>query len=75
MKNTNIQLLKFKCNNKQCQFEFYINRNNNILTHYNKDMSTMMEWKCPDCGEDLRYANINVEFNFYLNKQEKNGND
>jgi transcription initiation factor IIE alpha subunit len=70
-RNTNIPLLKFKCNNKDCQFECLVNQHNNTLTAYNKDFATLLEWKCPECGEDLRYAKTNAKFNFSLTKEDK----
>ena len=42
MKNTMLSLLKFKCDNKDCQFECFINQNNNILIHYNANTSALL---------------------------------
>lgn len=75
MKQTRIQLFKFFCLNNKCGFEFFINRNNNILLHYNPAMSTVLEWKCPECGENLRYSPNNVRFEYLLEKSEKEENN
>jgi len=70
MKDTKLQLIKFKCDQKQCTFEMFINKNNNILSHY--DGSVLLEWKCPECDEgDMRYAPLNAKFIFSLQKEEK----
>lgn len=72
MKNTNLPLLKFKCDDKHCQFECFVNRNNNVLTAYSTDMATMMEWPCPECRiGNLRYASTNAQFEFSLQKVDK----
>ena len=72
MKNTMLSLLKFKCDNKDCQFECFVNQNNNILIHYNANMSALLDWVCPECREGhLRYAATNTKFEFSLIKKEK----
>jgi hypothetical protein len=72
MKNTNLPLLKFGCDNRDCSFECYVNQNNNQLTHYNPNMSALLDWPCPDCKEgSLRYGSTNAHFEFSLTKAEK----
>jgi hypothetical protein len=72
MKNTMLTLLKFKCDNKECQFECFVNQNNNVLTHYNVNMSALLDWACPDCKEGrLRYAATNAKFEYSLVKKDK----
>ena len=72
MKNTMLTLLKFKCDNKDCQFECFVNQNNNVLTHYNVNMSALLDWPCPDCKEGrLRYAATNAKFEYTLVKNDK----
>lgn len=72
MKNTNLPLLKFKCDNKHCQFECFINQNNNTLTAYNRDMATLMDWPCPECKVgNLRYGPTNAQFIFSLKKENR----
>ena len=75
MKQINkIELIKFECNN--CEFEFFVNRNNNAIIHYLPSMSVVLEWDCPECGGNLRYSSNNVRFDFFLEKKEKeNGPD
>lgn len=73
MKSTMLSLLKFSCDNSQCLFECWVNRNNNMLTHYNADMSALLDWACPECGEGkLRYAATNARFEYELRKNAKN---
>jgi len=72
MKSTMLSLLKFNCDNPQCLFECWINRNNNMLIHYNADMSALLDWLCPECKEGhLRYAPANARFEFELRKNPK----
>jgi len=72
MKSTMLSLLKFCCDNPQCLFECWINRNNNMLIHYNADMSALLDWLCPECKEGhLRYAPANARFEFELRKHSK----
>jgi hypothetical protein len=72
MKSTMLSLLKFCCDNPQCLFECWINRNNNMLIHYNADMSALLDWLCPECkGGHLRYAPANARFEFELRKNPK----
>lgn len=72
MKSTMLSLLKFCCDNPQCLFECWINRNNNMLIHYNADMSALLDWICPECREGrLRYAPANARFEFELKKKSK----
>ena len=72
MKNTMLTLLKFKCDNKDCQFECFVNQNNNVLTHYNVSMAALLDWTCPDCNKgQLRYAATNTKFEFSLVKKDK----
>jgi len=72
MKSTMLSLLKFCCDNPQCLFECWINRNNNMLIHYNSDMSALLDWLCPECKEGhLRYAPANARFEFELRKNSK----
>jgi hypothetical protein len=72
MKSTMLSLLKFCCDNPQCLFECWINRNNNMLIHYNADMSALLDWLCPECKEGhLRYAPANARFEFELRKNPK----
>lgn len=76
MNNTRIPLLKFKCNNKHCQFECFINQHNNVLTAYSSDFSAMLDWTCPECKEgQLRYAVKNTQFIFSLHKESKGPGD
>jgi len=70
MKETHLPLLKFKCENKECQFECFINRNNNVLTTYSRDFAVLLDWKCPECeGGNLRFAATNTKFDFSLKKE------
>jgi len=72
MKSTRVTLLKFSCDNPKCLFECWVNRNNNMLTHYNPDMSVLLDWACPECKEGhLRYAPANARFEFELRKSPK----
>jgi len=72
MKSTMLSLLKFCCDNPQCLFECWINRNNNMLIHYNADMSALLDWICPECKDGhLRYAPANARFEFELRKNPK----
>ncbi len=72
MKNTNLPLLKFSCDNRDCGFECYVNQNNNLLTHYNPNMSALLEWSCPDCKKgSLRYNSTNARFLYSLFKEER----
>jgi len=72
MKNTMLTLLKFKCDNRDCQFECFVNQNNNVLTHYNVNMSALLDWICPDCKTgQLRYAVTNGKFEYSLVKKDK----
>jgi hypothetical protein len=72
MKNTNLPLLKFCCDNRDCLFECYVNQNNNLLTHYNPSMSALLDWTCPDCKTGaLRFSPNNTKFEFSLTKAER----
>ena len=72
MKDTKLNLLKFKCDNKECQFECFVNQNNNVLTHYNVNMAALLDWICPDCKKGrLRYAATNSKFEYSLVKKDK----
>ena len=72
MKNTNLPLLKFTCDSRECDFECYINQNNHLLTHYNPSMSALLDWPCPDCKRGaLRYSSNNTKYEFSLTKIEK----
>ena len=72
MKSTMLSLLKFECDNPKCLHECWVNRNNNMLTHYNADMSALLDWVCPECREGkLRYAASNTRFEFELRKHSK----
>jgi len=72
MKSTNLTLLKFRCDNGDCQFEIYVNKNNNMLIHYNPSMSALLEWQCPECAKGfLRYAPTNTMFEYNLQKKER----
>ena len=72
MKSTMLALLKFSCDNPKCLFECWINRNNNMLIHYNADMSALLDWPCPECKEGhLRYAPANARYEFELRKRPK----
>ena len=72
MKSTMVLLLKFGCDNPKCLFECWVNRNNNMLTHYNPDMAALLDWVCPECNEGkLRYAPANARFEFGLTKTSK----
>ena len=72
MKSTMLSLLKFCCDNPQCLYECWINRNNNMLIHYSADMSALLDWICPECREGrLRYAPANARFEFELRKKSK----
>ena len=72
MKSTMVTLLKFNCDDESCLFECWVNRNNNMLTHYNPDMSALLDWKCPECKEgSLRYAPSNARCEFELRKAPK----
>ena len=42
MKSTMLSLLKFECDNPKCLHECWVNRNNNMLTHYNADMAALL---------------------------------
>lgn len=69
MKNTNLPLLKFCCDSRDCSFECYVNQNNNLLTHYNPNMSALLDWPCPECKNGfLRYSPNNTHFEFSLTK-------
>jgi hypothetical protein len=68
MKSTMLSLLKFCCDNPGCLFECWINRNNNVHTHYQPDFAPV-DWPCPECKEGhLRYAPANTRFEFELRK-------
>ncbi len=72
MKSTNVTLLKFRCDNRECGFEIYVNQNNNMLTHYNVSMSALLEWRCFECSKGfLRYAPTNAKYEYQLVKREK----
>jgi len=72
MKNTNVPLLKFTCDNKECTFECYVNQNNHLLTHYNPNMSALLDWPCPECKKGaLRYSSNNTQFSFSLIKSDR----
>lgn len=72
MKSTMLSLLKFSCDSKDCMFECWINQNNNLLIHYNPDMSPLLEWPCPECRTgQLRYAPVNARYEFELRKRAK----
>lgn len=72
MKSTHLTLLKFRCDNRECQFEIYVNQNNNLLIHYNVSMSALLEWQCPECSKGfLRYAPTNAKYEYRLVKHEK----
>jgi hypothetical protein len=72
MKNTNLPLLKFSCDNRECLFECYVNQNNNLLTHYNPNMAALLDWPCPECKSGfLRFSANNTKFDFTLHKEEK----
>lgn len=72
MKSTMLSLLKFECDSSSCLFECWVNRNNNMLTHYNADMSALLDWLCPECSAGkLRYASSNARFEFELRKHSK----
>jgi len=72
MKNTNLPLLKFSCDNRECLFECYVNQNNNLLTHYNPNMAALLDWPCPECKTGfLRFSATNTKFDFTLHKEEK----
>lgn len=72
MKNTNLPLLKFSCDNRECLFECYVNQNNNLLTHYNPNMSALLDWPCPECKTGfLRFSAANTKVDFTLHKEEK----
>ena len=72
MKKTNVPLLKFSCDNRECSYECYVNQNNHMLTHYNPNMAALLDWPCPDCKSGmLRYSSNNTKFEFSLIKTEK----
>ena len=72
MKKTNVPLLKFKCDNRDCGYECYVNQNNSVLTHYNPNMSALLDWSCPDCKTgQLRYSPNNAKYAFTLLKTER----
>ena len=72
MKSTMLSLLKFECDNPKCLHECWVNRNNNMLTHYNADMAALLDWICPECKEGrLRYAPANARFEYELRKHRK----
>lgn len=72
MKSTMLSLLKFECDNPKCLHECWVNRNNNMLTHYNSDMSALLDWVCPECREGrLRYASANARYEYELRKHKK----
>jgi len=72
MKNTNLPLLKFSCDNRECLFECYVNQNNNLLTHYNPNMAALLDWPCPECKTGfLRFSATNTKFDFTLHKKKK----
>lgn len=72
MKSTNLTLLKFRCDNRDCQFEIFVNQNNNMLIHYNVNMSALLEWQCPECSKGfLRYAPTNTMYEYLLVKRER----
>ncbi|MDG2150454.1 MAG: hypothetical protein P8N09_13125 [Planctomycetota bacterium] len=72
MKSTMLSLLKFECDNSKCLYECWVNRNNNMLTHYSADMSALLDWVCPDCKEgQLRYSPANARFEYELRKHSK----
>ena len=72
MKKTHVPLLKFTCDSRECHFECYVNQNNHLLTHYNPNMSALLDWVCPDCGSGkLRYASSNTMYEFSLTKSER----
>ena len=72
MKKTNVPLLKFECDNRACNYGCYVNQNNSVLTHYNPNMSALLDWTCPDCKVGkLRYSSTNAKYSFSLIKDEK----
>lgn len=72
MKSTMLSLLKFECDNPKCMHECWVNRNNNMLIHYNADMSALLDWLCPECREGrLRYSPANARFEYELRKHKK----
>ena len=72
MKKTNVPLLKFKCDHRECGYECYVNQNNSVLTHYNPNMSALLDWTCPDCKEGkLRFSSTNAKYAFSLIKDER----
>jgi hypothetical protein len=72
MKSTMLTLLKFECDNAKCLFECWVNRNNNMLTHYSADMAALLDWTCPECtAGKLRYAPANARFEYELRKHGK----
>ena len=70
MKKTHLPLSKFICDNKKCQFECFINSNNNVLTAYSPSVGgTLLDWICPECKKgNLRFGPTNVKFDFLLHK-------
>ena len=72
MKHTNLPLLKFSCDNRDCVYECYVNQNNNLLTHYNPNMSALLDWPCPECKSGaLRYSTANTRYSYSLIKEER----
>ena len=72
MKSTNLTVLKFRCDNRDCSFEIYVNQHNNVLIHYNVNMSALLEWKCPECSKGfLRYAPTNAKYEYQLIKRDR----
>ena len=49
----------------------YSNQNNNLLTHYNPNMSALLDWPCPECKSGaLRYSTANTRYSYSLIKEE-----
>jgi phage FluMu protein Com len=72
MKSTHLTLLKFRCDKRDCEFEIYVNKNNNLLMHYNANMSALLEWPCPECKSGhLRYAPTNAKYEYHLVKKDR----
>lgn len=70
MQQTRVRLLKFSCD--KCSYECFVNENNNALTHSDRNLGALLDWRCPECEEgNLRYATTNSKFTYLLLKKDK----
>lgn len=72
MKETYLTLLKFRCDNRDCGLEIYVNPNDNAALHYHPGMGQVMDWPCFECEKGyFRYAPTNQRYEYRLVKRER----